>query len=273
MTASYARTHQFAQSLRNPESVAGPVFPADLFVGAGSERIPVARADQGVLAGEWLPTPGLRVGAQAYLRGMDGLVVAAPADDGPFAAGPFATASGTSRGASFEAAFHGSRYALALDYGWQRTRLETAAGEFAPSYATTHRMDAGVRFFPSPTSSVRLALAGAAGRRASGVNGALEWEACNLLDRGCEFSGSPGVSGDRGGLALPAYLRIDAGASKHWHVSLPGRDATIGVSFTVSNVLGRRNLLTYAADPGTGERTAIEMLPRAPLILAIDWRF
>jgi len=47
---SYARTHQFAQSLRNPESVVGSVFPVDLYMGAAAPGMPVAQSDQGVIA-------------------------------------------------------------------------------------------------------------------------------------------------------------------------------------------------------------------------------
>jgi hypothetical protein len=32
-------------------------------------------------------------------------------------------------------------------------------------------------------------------------------------------------------------------------------------------------VLTIATDPVTGRRTAIEMRPRAPLVIGLDWRF
>jgi hypothetical protein len=31
--------------------------------------------------------------------------------------------------------------------------------------------------------------------------------------------------------------------------------------------------MTYATDPSSGERVGIEMRPRAPLVVGIDWRF
>ncbi|HSL69520.1 MAG TPA: carboxypeptidase regulatory-like domain-containing protein, partial [Longimicrobiales bacterium] len=58
LTGSYARLYQFAQSLRNDESMVGNIFPVDLFVGASSAAIPVARSDVLVVASEYRPLAG-----------------------------------------------------------------------------------------------------------------------------------------------------------------------------------------------------------------------
>jgi hypothetical protein len=106
------------------------------------------------------------------------------------------------------------------------------------------------------------------------VRGPFEWEACNLLDRGCEFAGSPTIERDAlGGAALPLYLRVDLGARRHWHARVAGRDAGLALFGTVTNLFGRRNVLTYATDPDTGARTEIEMLPIAPLVVGVDLWF
>jgi hypothetical protein len=47
----------------------------------------------------------------------------------------------------------------------------------------------------------------------------------------------------------------------------------MAVFATMTNVLGRRNVLTVAVDPVTGGRTRIEMRPRSPLVVGVDWRF
>ncbi len=95
-----------------------------------------------------------------------------------------------------------------------------------------------------------------------------------MLDRGCEFAGSPQARDEPlGASSLPAYLRIDLGFRKHWHLRLAGREGLLGVFGTVTNVLGRRNIVAVATDPGTGEAVEIEMRPRAPLVVGIDWRF
>ncbi len=274
VSGGYARSHQFTQSLRNAESVAGNVFPVDVFVGADGNGVPVARSDQGVFAAEYHPSAGLRLGAQGYLRGFDGLLLVAPSTGEPFATDGFATGSGTARGLSLEAAVSGTRYGLVASYGWQRVRLNHGASSYVPVHGTSHLLDAGVILFPSATTSIRFGATGATGRRGTAVTGAFEWESCNLIDEGCEFGGSPRHATDGlGATRLPGYLRLDLGFRKHWHLHVAGRDASVALFGTITNLLGRRNVLTVATDPATGAPVRIDMRPRAPLVVGLDWRF
>ena len=111
------------------------------------------------------------------------------------------------------------------------------------------------------------------GRQTSVSSGPFECEACNLFDLGCEFVGVPHLAGTPGGRRLPPYLRVDLGARKHWHISVGGRDTSIALFGTITNVLGRSNVLTEILDPISGERDQIDMRPRSPLVLGLDWRF
>jgi hypothetical protein len=274
VSASYARLHQFAQSLRNTESVVGAVFPVDLFLGSGVPGVPVASSRQGVLAADYRPLAGVRVGVQAYARSFDGLVLVAPRAGDPFATGAFAVGSGEARGMSLDAAFSSTRVGAVATYGLQRVRYRADVLRYAPDHGTTHLVEGGVITFPSATTSIRLGATGALGRHTTAASGALEWESCNLLDRGCEFSGSPRYTGmPLGAAALPSYLRVDVGVRKHWHLTVGGRDASVALFGTVTNVLGRRNVMTYAADPRTGALTEIGARPLAPLVVGLDWRF
>jgi carboxypeptidase family protein/TonB-dependent receptor-like protein len=272
LTASLAHTHQFAQSLRNSESVTGNVFPADLYIGAGALGVPVARSDRVVLAADYRPAPNFRLGAQAYLSNSAGLLLVAPRTDQPFATDGFATGEGGSPGFSLDAALSGARYGLVARYGWQRVSLKHADTSYVPVYATSHLLELGGIMFPSATTSVRLGLTGGLGRRATAVTGSFEWESCNLLDRGCEFGGTPRAAGPLGATRLPAYLRLDLSLRKHWHLNLGGRDVTLALFGTVTNLLSRTNVLTEATDSNTGRRTKIEMRPLAPLVIGLDWR-
>lgn len=273
-SASYARAHQFSQSLRNTESVVGNVFPADLFLGAGAAQVPVARADREVLAAELRPRSGVRLGAQAFLRAAEGLALVAPRTGDPFATGALAAGSERSGGFSLDAAVSGTRYGTVASYGWQRVRLVHGDSTYVPDYAASHHVEAGVIVFPSATSSIRLGATAAFGRRATAVSDAFEWEGCNLLDQGCELAGSPRqATGQLGAMKLPPYLLLDVGLRKHWHLSFAGRDALVALFGTVTNVLGRNNTLTVATDRSTGERMSIGMRPRAPLVVGLDWRF
>lgn len=274
LSGSYARRLQFAQSLRNQESVIGNVFPPDLYVGAGGAGLPVARSHVGIVALEHRPAAGIRVGAQAYARDLDALALVAPRDGDPYAATGFAVGSGVARGVSVEAAANGARYGLLATYGFQEVRLEYADTTFVPEHGASHTAGAGATIFPAPAFSVRLGVQAIVGRRTTAILGPFEWEACNLLDQGCELAGSPSERAEPlGATRLPAYVRVDLGVRKHWHVRAAGRDAQVALFATATNLLGRRNVLAVAVDPSTGERKEVAMLPLAPLVVGMDWRF
>ncbi|HEV7589775.1 MAG TPA: TonB-dependent receptor [Longimicrobium sp.] len=274
LSAGASRTHQPEQALHNPESVVGYLFPPALNAGAGADGVPVARSDQAFVAAGLRPSPGVRVAAQAYARSFDGLVLVAPATAQPFATGGFAVGRGTARGAALEVAASGARYALLASYGWSRVRLAYGDSTYVPDFAATHTLDAGILFFPQAATAVRLSLSGAAGRRTTAVSGPFEWEGCNLGDSGCEFAGSPQLRAEPlGGTRLPAYLRVDLGVRRHWHLRLGGRTGMLGVHATVTNLLDRHNLLTVRVDPATGAREPVEMRARGPLVAGVDWRF
>lgn len=274
LSGSYARVRQFSQSLRNPQSVVGNVFPVDLFIASGAPGVPAARIDLAVLQAELVPFGGGRVALEAYTTATNGLLLVAPASGGPFATGAFETGSGRSAGFSMEAAVSSAHFGVATSYGLQRTRLRYGVSRYVPDHGTTHLLQAGLIVFPTATTSVRLGATGAGGRRTTPVTGGLEWEACNLLDQGCEFAGSPEYgAGSIGSAGLPAYFRVDLGVRKHWHFRLGGRDAMMGLFATVTNLLNRKNILTYSDNPATGERSPIEMRPLAPLVAGLDWSF
>jgi hypothetical protein len=153
-------------------------------------------------------------------------------------------------------------------------RFEHEAGGYVPGHGVTHFLEGGLIVFPGATWQARVGTAAALGRRTTAVAGGLEWEACNLLDEGCEFGGTPSHEGEPlGGVSLPAYLRVDVGVRKHWHLGLGGRNASLALFGTVTNLFARKNVLTYVIDPLTGERTPVEMRPLSPLVIGLDWRF
>src|SRR4030095_3740400 len=113
LTASFARAHQFAQSLRNGESVVGNFFPVDLALGAGASQVPVAVSDQAVLGAEIRPRPSVRLGLQAYTRASDQLLLVAPREGAPFTTtGQVVIGSGSARGLAAELNVRWARYGL-----------------------------------------------------------------------------------------------------------------------------------------------------------------
>jgi hypothetical protein len=273
LSASAARTHQFAQSLRNAESVVGAIFPADLWLAAGP-GVPVARSDQGVLAASWRPSAAVRVGVQAWARRFDHLLLVAPGEGGPFATGGFSEGEGTARGISADASVATARFAALASYALQHVRFEEGGAGYVPGHGTGHLLEGGIIVFPAATLSVRLGAVAMFGRRTTALSGPFEWEACNLIDQGCEFGGSPNNDGERiGGVDPPMYARLDLSVRKHFHMAMGRRDAVVSLYGTVSNLLGRANVLTYARDPGTDRLVPVVMRPIGPLVMGLEWRF
>jgi hypothetical protein len=273
LTGTAARRRQFGQSLRNAESVVSNLFPADLYIGAGKNGVPVATSNIGILGAEHRPAGWLRLGAQAYARDFAGLALVAPDGADPFATNGFTPGSGRAYGASIGAAATLGRIAVLGTYGYQDVRLEYSGGRYVPSYGTAHSLEAGVTLAPWTGYSIRLGYEGLLGRRTTTSLGEIEYESVSLTDEGGEFGGSPaGWSGALGGAALPAYHRFDLGIRKSWLTRIGGRSGVLAAYGTVSNLMDRNNVLTFAVDPAGGV-TPVEMRPFAPVVVGLDWQF
>jgi hypothetical protein len=274
VTGAYLRTHQYAQSLRNPESVVDHVFPADVTVGADAPRVPVAESDQGVIGIDWRPWAGVRLGVEGYDRGERHLVLVAPRDGEPFSTGAFAVGSARAHGLALDLSAGGARWGMVASYGWQHVRNAYGDSSYVPEHGVAHLVEGGVIVYPTATTSLRFGGSAEMGRRVTAIPGAFEWESCNLRDQGCEFGGSPHYGDEPlGGTRLPPYARFDLGVRQHWHRRLAGRDGSIAVFGTYSNLFSRKNLLTYAIDPMSGDRVGIELRPAALLVVGVDWRY
>jgi len=276
LSAGFTRTHQFAQSLRNPESVAGAVFPAELFVGAsgGGAGVPVARSDDGLIAAEYRPAAGLRFGAQGYVRNFRDVVLVAPGAADPFATQGFTVGSGRAQGFALDLAATHARYGVLASYGWQRVRFTSGSTSYVPDYGATHALDAGVMVHPSHVFSFRIGASGRFGRRVTPLATPFEWESCNMTDRGCEFAGSPRATSDSlSATRLPGYVRLDLGVRSRWPIRIAGRTTELALFGTVTNIFNRANVLTVAPDPATGNLLPVTMRSRAPLVVGVDWAF
>ena len=274
LVGSYARTLQFAQSLRNAESVVGTVFPSDLYAVANAGGVPVAHSTQGVAAAAWEPAAGVRLDVEAYARSLGDLVLVAPVDGEPFSTSRFGVGSGAARGVSAALTVASARYNVTLSYALQRVRLATRDTSYVPEHAATHLVEAGVIVFPTNTMTLRIGAVSMLGRRTTTIVNGFEWEACNLVDRGCEFGGSPYLGGAAlGGTPLPAYVRVDLGVRQHLHRWIAGYDVQLALFGTFTNLLGRHNVLTYSTAPSTSARAAVEFRRPSPLVVGIEWRF
>jgi hypothetical protein len=271
--AEYTRSNQALQSLRNPESVVARIFPAELYAGGEASGLSTAQADLGALGLVAVPWPGVRFDVEAYARSLDGLALLDPEEGRPFAGDEGREGSGSVVGGAVGASVSAARYAAIGSFGVERVELRVGDTEWMPAYAAGRTARVGVIAFPTASLSIRVGWTGQYGRRGTDTVGFLEWEACNLLDRGCEFAGSPEELGELGGRELPPYHRLDLSVRKHWHFPLGKRDAQIEAYMAASNLLGRSNVLGFVVDPSTGDGVPIDMRPRAPLTLGLGWRF
>jgi hypothetical protein len=192
----------------------------------------------------------------------------------PFLTAAPAIGGGTATGMSLDASLRTPGFGIMASYGLQGVRFSHAGASYVPQYGTRHLLEGGVIVAPMAGTTLRLGASGGWGRRTTAVANGLEWEACNLLDRGCEFGGSPHHQGQAvGGTPLPAYARLDLGLRQEWHMGSGSRGLSLALYCTYTNLLGRTNLLTLARDPATGRQQGVEMRPSSPLVVGMDWRF
>lgn len=274
VSAGYARTHQWVQSLRNPESLVDNLFNPNLPVAAEAHGVPIARADQFSLALEAQPMAGLRAGLEGYARVSDGLVLVAPTTGQPFAVDSFSVGRARVWGGAINVELIGARYRALLDYGLGAVTYDVGSGTYRPGFAISRSLAASLGYYPSATLAVRWALRAEFGRPTTLVEGPFLWEACSIIEGGCEAEGSPQkLAGPLGGSRLPPYVRFDIGVRKHWHWRLLGHDGVLTGFATLSNILNRGNLFGYTVDPDTGELSELPSRPFSPLTVGLEWSF
>lgn len=272
VVALVSRAQQFAQSVRNPESVVGNVFPADLFVGAQRGVLPVAHSREGSLSVAWDPSASLSFGLLGYRRRLTGVAMIAATEAGPFARRGVPVGTSEVTGGSANLSIAQPRWQAVARVGAQDVRHEYGLRRFRPSFGARMNAEGGVTYTAAARTVLRVGVSWQGARRVTPAYGVLEWESCNLRDRGCEFAGTPTIDPSRvGSLRAPAYARVDLGFRRTLSLSLGGRSGEIGLFGTYSNLLGHYNVLTYLITDGL--RSPIEMRPASPLVVGLDWRF
>jgi len=216
----------------------------------------------------------VRAGLEGYARVLEGLVLVAPATGQPFAVDSFSIGRAQAWGGAINVELIGARYRAVLDYGFGAVTYDVGSGTYRPGFAVSHSLAASLGYQASATLAVRSALRVDLGRPTTLVKGPFEWEACSIIEGGCEAQGSPQeVAGPLSGTRLPPYVRFDIGVRKHWHWRLLGRDVLLTGFATLSNVLNRGNLFGYTVDPETGELSKLPSRPFSPLTVGLEWSF
>ncbi|MGI9078368.1 MAG: TonB-dependent receptor [Gemmatimonadaceae bacterium] len=270
----FGRTHQAAQSLRNPESLVGGIVGADLPILAGTAGAPFARADQVAAAVEMRPAVGMRIVLDGYTRRLDRLLLVAPDSSHPFAVEGFETGRGRTSGLAVAADWEHGRFLASSSLGISRVITSASQAVYQPSHAATLMLAGGIGYRPSPRTTWRAAAVARSGRRTTQFEGPLEYEGCNTLIGGCEIYGTPErATGPLGAERLPAYIRLDLGVRRAWQAHVLGRGTEIEGHLTLSNVLGRRNVWGVLREPGASTTLTAPLRPFSLLNAGIDWRY
>ncbi len=273
LSAGYARTRQFVQSLRNEESILDAVAGIDLPVVAGTPGVPVARSDQLTAVLEATLGPTTRLEIDAYTRWLDGLVLVAPSTSQPFALSGYETGSGRASGAAALLEHRGPRLGARVAYG-VGTAVRRANGfGYHTSFERPRSLSVDVDWRVRERTRVTAGLLAAAGGPTTPIGGPFDWDQFNPLGGGGELEGSPQRSvGPLNGEHLPTYVRLDLGVRQEWAAGWLREGAALAARLDVLNVLGRRNVVAYALDPATGARRSLNLLGRS-LTFGLEWRY
>lgn len=283
-SAGLARTHQFIQSLRDPDSPFGAQFGLDLPAAAGMGGIPVAQSDAATVG------IGAQLGAVArltvdgYARRMSGLAIVNPASANAFAVYGFDRGSGRVAGGALELDGGIGRLTWQSAYGVGTTTENFDATRYHPAAEIGHTLSAAVAVHLDRATQLRVASWLAAGRPPGSLGAPSEGHDADDVGgtaggRDTDDGGGPtaGGPGDRdlssttaSAASLPAYMRADIQLRHEWRAGPPsGRLSTF---VTLANVFNHDNVATIFPGSLGAPPRAIVLLPRS-LLAGVSWAF
>jgi hypothetical protein len=273
LSLAFARTHQYAQSLYNEESLVDAVASLEMPVLAGSAGVPVASSSS--ISGQLALPVGLtgRLTFSGYARNFKDLVLPAPSTAAPFPTTSFMTGNGNAYGGGISLEEELGKLKLDGAYSVAGVLRESVTDHsYRPSFAAMHSVRLAAGYQLAPSTLLRVSGSMAAGRRTSPVTGpvVLEWQDALTAQR--EITGSPQYTTETFAAArLPSYFRLDVGIRQdvRWRGRLPG---AMTLFANVDNLLGRQNALGLTQIAGQLGRRTLPMLPRS-LSVGIGWHF
>lgn len=263
LSGAFARTHQYAQSLYNEESVVDFMASLEVPVLAGTGVVPIASSNSvsGLLA---LPmgSNGL-VTISGFARSFTSLVLTAPSATAPFSTESFATGDGSAYGGRIGVREQVGRLSLEGAYSISAVLREEAERSYRPAFAPSHNILVAAGYQIGQGTLLRASGSFAALRRTSPIVGSVAWEWQDALTSQREVTGSPQYSAATFGAGrLPPYLRIDLGIRQEvlWRGPLANK-ATLFAN--IDNLLGRRNALGLSREAAGSPTRWLPMLPRS----------
>lgn len=263
LSAAFARTHQYAQSLYNEESLVDAMASLEVPVLAGSGGIPVASSNS-VSAQLAVPmgSSGL-ITVSGFARSFQGLVLMGPVSGAPFPTQSFTTGSGSAYGGRLGAREQIGRLSLEGAYSVSTVLRERSEQSYRPAFAPSHSILVAAGYELGQSTFLRAAGSISVLRPTSPILGSVAWEWQDVLTSQREVTGTPQYSPTSVGAGrLPAYFRFDVGV-RHV-VSLRRLHAGEAMLFAnVDNVFGRRNAIGLTQDSGAAASRMLPMRPRS----------
>jgi Carboxypeptidase regulatory-like domain/TonB-dependent Receptor Plug Domain len=280
-SAGLARTHQFIQSLRDPDAPYGAQIGLDLPAAAAMGGIPVAQSDAATASiGAQLGTIA-RLTVDGYARRMSGLAIVSPAHADAFAVYGFDRGSGRVTGGAVELDGGTGRVTWQTAYGAGTTTETFDAIRYHPAAEVGQTLTAATAVHLDRVTQLRVASWLAAGRPAGSLDALSEGHDADDVggtsggrdtdDNGGAAAAEPGerdISSARA--SLPAYMRADIQLRREWRTGpASGRLSTF---VTLANVFNHDNVATVFPGSLGAPPRAIVLLPRS-LLAGASWTF
>jgi hypothetical protein len=273
VSAAFARTHEYTQSLYNDESIVDAMASLEVPVIAGTAGLPIASSTSASLKLE-VPIGGSTLlTASTFARNFEALVLAGTSAGDPFASRGFTAGHGDAYGGTIGMRAQLVRLALEGLYSISIVSREWAGErEYRPAFAPTNALSASASYQLADNTLFRVSGFLSAIRSTSPVFGAVGWNWPDVLATQREVSGSPQYAPSALGIGqLEPYFRVDVGIRHSLIFREPFR-VRAAVFANVDNLLDRRNAAGLIENPSGAGTRPLGMLPRA-LSFGLDLRF
>lgn len=260
VSAAFAHTHQYVQSLYNDESLVDAMASLEVPVLAGADGMPTALSNS-VSAQVDVPVgPGLLITIAGFGRSFERLALAGPSGGGPFPTQTVAFGSGEAYGGTLRLRDHAGPFSLEGAYSIDGVSRESRHGSYRPSFAPSQNLFVAAGYQLGKKTILRASGSLTALRSTSPMTGPVAWDWQDAVTTQRLVSGSPQYSAATLGTGrLDPYLRIDLGARQTVSFSPLRLKATVFAN--IDNLLDRRNSLGIVQGGGTTWK--LGMLPRS----------
>jgi len=260
VSAAYAHTHQYVQSLYNDESLVDAMASLEVPVLAGAGGMPTALSNSVSAQIDFPIGSGLLLTVAGFGRSFEGLALAGPSGGGPFPTQSVAFGSGEAYGGTLRLRDLAGPFSLEGAYSIDGVSRESRERSYRPSFAPSQNLFLATGYQIGKNTMLRASGSMTALRSTSPMTGSVAWNWQDVLATQLQVSGSPQYAAATLGTGrLDPYLRIDLGARQtmsFWPMRLK---ATLFAN--IDNLLGRRNSLGIVQGVGTTRK--LEMLPRS----------